>query len=431
MRAQRMLAGLLATTALAAGLAGCSGGSAAPATSGGAAGSSAPAENAELKVWMVTQEDTQKAAWEKLVDGFSKANPTIKITTEQRAVDAHKEALRQVSGTKAGPDVYWYWEGPGLGGSLVKAGMSKDLTDFYKQFGWESRFSAAALGGITQYGGFHGVPWTLQGQGLYYNKKLFEKAGITDLPTDYAGLVAVADKLVAAGITPIQFGGTVNWHVMRLLDNTIEAKCGVDVRDQLFAKSANWGTTPCVTDSFTELKTWSEKYINKGFMSMSNDDSTQLFYQGKAAMALEGTWFNANVKENGLDPEDIGIFAFPTGTGRLYSFGEAFYINSASEHPDAAAKFLDYLTSTEAQQTAVGAWAALSVNKEVQPSTENPLNAVWPPIYEAAKGTITNSDQVLSLEETTEYWRIQNAVAIGQMQPAEAGAAMQKFFDSE
>ena len=85
----------------------------------------------------------------------------------------------------------------------------------------------------------------------YYNKSLFEKAGITAAPTDYAGLVAAADKLVAAGITPIQFGGTVNWHVMRLLDNLIEAKCGVDVRDQLFAKAANWGRTACVNDAFT------------------------------------------------------------------------------------------------------------------------------------------------------------------------------------
>jgi len=431
MRPMRILASLLATTALAAGLVGCGGGTTPTTTGGAAASSAAPAENAELKVWMVTQEDSQKKAWETIVAGFTKANPTIKVTTEERAVDAHKEALRQVSGTKAGPDIYWYWEGPGLGGSLVKAGMSKDLTDFYKQFNWESRFSSAALGGITQYGGFHGIPWTLQGQALYYNKSLFEKAGITAAPTDYAGLVAAADKLVAAGITPIQFGGTVNWHVMRLLDNLIEAKCGVDVRDQLFAKAANWGSTACVNDAFTELKTWADKYLQKGFMSQSNDDSSQLFFQGKAAMALEGTWFNSNIVDAEMKPEGVGIFQFPTGTGRLYSFGEAFYLNSASEHPDAAAKFLDYITSTEAQQTAVGNWAALSVNKEVQPSAENPLNAVWPPIFDAAKGTITNSDQVLSLEETTEYWRIQNAVAIGELAPAEAGAAMQKFFDSE
>lgn len=428
MRPTRILAGLLATTALAAGLIGCSSGASTPQTGGTA---TAATENVTLKVWMTTQEDTQKKAWNTLVKNFTAANPNIKITTEERSVDAHKEALRQVSGTKAGPDIYWYWEGPGLGGSLVKAGMSKDLTEYYKQFGWDSRFSSAALAGVTQYGGYHGVPWTLQGQALYYNKKLFKDAGITDLPADYAGLVAAADKLVAKGTTPIAFGGTVNWHVMRLLDNLIETKCGTDTRDKLFAKQVKWSETPCVTDAFTELKTWADKYLNKGFISVSNDDSSQLFYQGKAAMALEGTWFNANVKENGMDPNNVGILQFPTGTSRLYSFGEGFYINSGSEHADAAAKFLDFITNTESQKIAVGAWAAMSVNKDVQPSTDNPLNALWPPIYNGASGTFTNSDQALGLDETTEYWRIQNAVAIGKMQPAEAGKAMQDFFDNE
>ncbi len=428
MRITRILAGLLATTTLAAGLAGCSGGAAVPSAAGS---SSAAQENAELKVWMVTQQDTQKASWKTLVDDFEAANPNIKIVTEERAVDAHKEALRQVSGTGAGPDIYWYWEGPGLGGSLVKAGMSKDLTDYYTQYTWDDRFSAAASAGTKQYGGNHGVPWTVQGEALFYNKKVFAGAGITDFPTDYAGLLAAADKLVAKGVAPIQFGGTVNWHLMRLLDSLIDTKCGADTMTKLMTKTTSWASEQCVTDAFTELKTWSDKYINKGFISMSNDDSSQLFYQGKAAMALEGTWFDANVKENGMDPANIGIVPFPTGTGRLYGFGEAFYVNAKSEHPDAAAKFLDFITSTEEQAKVVGSWAALSVNKAVQPKDTNPLDALWGPIFSNAKGLYVNSDQSLSLEETTEYWRIQNAVAIGKMQPAEAGAAMQKFFDQE
>ncbi len=423
MRAKRMLAIALATTALVAGVAGCGGGSSNNGTNAD--------QKVDLKVWLTTQEPTQKKAWTTLVNNFEKANPNITITTEERSVDAHKEALRQVSGTKAGPDIYWYWAGPGLGGSLVKAGMSKDLTEYYKQYGWDNRFSAAALAGATQYGGYQGVPWTLQGQALFYNKKLFAKAGITNAPTNYAELVADADTLASKGITPIEFGGTVNWHVMRLLDNLIETKCGAETRDKLFDKKISWADTPCVTDAFTDLKKWSDKYFNKGFISVSNDDSSQLFYQGKTAMALEGTWFDANIKENGLDPKDVGVFQFPTGTGRLYSFGETFYINSSSQNPDAAAKFLDFITNSDSQKATVGAWAAMSVNKEVQPSTSNPINALWPPIYNDAKGTFVNSDQALGLDEVTEYWRIQNAVVIGKMQPADAGKAMQQFFDNE
>ncbi|MDO4901075.1 hypothetical protein [Actinomyces sp.] len=41
-----------------------------------------------------------------------------------------------------------------------------------------------------------------------------------------------------------------------------------------------------------------------------------------------------------------------------------------------------------------------------------------------------NFDQALSLDETTEYWRIQNSVLIGDMAPDQAGPAMQKFIDA-
>ncbi|MCB2176914.1 MAG: extracellular solute-binding protein [Actinomycetales bacterium] len=427
MRYTRSAAVAISATAALALVTGCGSGGTSDA---GSSGSGSSGEKVDLTLWLPTQEDSQKAGLETLVSDFEAANPDITVKYEERSVDDHKTALRQVAGTDAGPDIYWYWEGPGLGGELVNAGMSLDLTKYYDQYGWSDRFSDAALAGITQYGQHDGIPWTLQGEAIYYNKTLFAKAGITGTPTSYDELVADADKLVAAGITPIQFGGTVNWHVMRLLDSLIETECGSTVADALNTTQKGWDSEPCVTDAFTALKTWGEKYINQGFMGISNDDSSQLFYTGQAAMALEGTWFDANLTDNGVNPDDIGIFAFPTGTGRLYGFGEAYYVNATSKHPDEAAKFLDFITSTAEQEKVVGAWAAMSPNVDVAPATGNPLHELWPPIFKAATGLYINNDQNLSLDQTTEYWRIQNSVLTGDIAPADAGAEFQKFIDA-
>ncbi|WP_235915527.1 ABC transporter substrate-binding protein [Puerhibacterium puerhi] len=398
----------------------CSGGNEA---AGGEAGG-------EVTVWMTTQEDTQKAAWDELVSTFEEQNPDITIKTEARAIDAHKDALRQVAGTNSGPDIYWYWEGAGLGGELVDVGMSKDLTEYYEQYGWDDRFTSAALSSVTQYGGYHGVPWTQQAQAIFYNKKLFEQAGITELPTTYDDLVKTAETLKGAGITPMEFGGTVNWHVMRLLDSLIETKCGADKADELNTGDGDWGTEPCVTEAFTELKTWADNYLNEGFMAISNDDSSQLFFTGEAAMTIEGTWFESNAIDGGMSPEDIGIFAFPTGTERLYGFGEGFYINAESDQPDEAAKFLDFITSTEGQEIAGNAWAALSVNKDVKPSGDSVLAPTWNELFANAEGIYTNNDQNFSTAETTEYWRVQNSVLTGDLAPADAGAEFQAFRDA-
>lgn len=418
MRNKRFLGAAALTVTAAAVLTGCSG-------SGGSGGG----EN-DLVIWMPTQEDSQGEAINAVIDEFEKQNEGVTVTLEERSVDEHKNAMRQAAGTDSGPDIYWYWEGSGLGGELVDVGMSKDLSDYYSEYGWDDRFTAASMSGITQYGGYHGVPWSQQGEGIYYDKSLFAQAGIDAAPTSYDELVDAAKKLKAAGITPIEFGGTVNWDVMRLLDSLIETECGAEVADELNTGDGDWGAESCVTDAFTELKTWGTDYFNDGYLGINNDDAAQLFFSGKAAMSLEGTWYNSQVVDNGMNPEDIGVIPFPTGTGRLYGFGEAFYINAASDKADLAAKFLDFGTSEEGQALVGDAWAALSVNKDVPVDTSNPLNAVWAEIFQSVDGGYTNNDQNFTTAETTEFWRIQNSVLTGDIDPADAGAEFQKFRDS-
>jgi raffinose/stachyose/melibiose transport system substrate-binding protein len=395
------------------------------ACSGGSGGG----EN-EIDVWLLTQSDSEKAAMDELVAAFEDETGVV-VNIEERSVDQHKEALRQAAGTDALPDVYRYWEGSGLGGELVDMGVSLDLTDYYEEYGWEDRFTEASLAGITQYDGFHGVPWVQQTEGIYYNKKLFAEAGIDVEPTTYEELVAAADKLSAAGITPMEFGGTVNWDVMRLLDSLIETLCGSETADELNTGDGDWSAELCVTEAFTELKTWGDTYLNDGFMGISADDAAQLFYSGQVAMSLEGTWYNSQILDEGMSPEDVGIFPFPTGTDRLYGFGEALYITSNTEKADQAAQFLDYITSDEGQEIAGSAWGAFSVNKNVPIDDSNPLNLVWAEITENVTGGLyTNNDQNFSTAVTGEYWRIQNSVLTGDIAPEDAGAEFQAYRDA-
>jgi raffinose/stachyose/melibiose transport system substrate-binding protein len=399
------------------------------ACSGGDGGESSDGAQT-VTVWQLTLEDTQKEAWDALVAGFEEANPDITIATEERATDPHKEALRQAAGTDAGPDIYRYWGGAGLGGELVDVGMSQDLTEYYEEYGWADELTPAALQNATQYGGYHGVPFIQATEVVFYNKALFEQAGITDLPTTYDELVEVAGTLKDAGITPMEFGGTVNWHVMRLLDSLIETECGAEKGDELTQGDADWGSEECVDAAFTELQTWGADYLNEGFMAISNDDSSQLFYSGQAAMTIEGDWFGPMALDGGLPEEDLGIFAFPTGTGRTYGFGELLYLTPNAEDPDAAATFLDYMVSAEGQEKLGTAFGAISVNPEVAPPADAPLGDEWRAIVAGSEGLYVNNDQNFSTAATTEFWRIQNSVLTGDIDPSDAGEEFQKWRDA-
>jgi raffinose/stachyose/melibiose transport system substrate-binding protein len=403
--------------------------SAVVAVAGGIGPASASEEQVELSWWDLTLLDNTRPVLEAAIEGFEAEHPNISITVEERSTDGHKDALRTAVGTPGEPDMYRMWTGLGLGGEFVNAGASADLTEYYEQYGWDDRFSAPALAGVTQYGGYDGVPYLIRGEAVYYRKDLFEEAGITATPQTYDELVAAAEALAASGVAAFEFGGTVNWDLMRLLDSLFEEACGGDVHDQLKSLEADWSTEPCVTEAFTELQMWTDQYVHEGFMGVDELQSEQLLFAGQAAMALEGDWFSSPIDVND-SKDEYGLFPFPTGTGRLYGFSEAIYVGEQSEHKDEAAMFLDYVTSAEVQQTFVGPFGSLSVNKDVAPASDHPLDTAWIDIFDNAEGIYLNGDQSLPLDVTTEYWRIQNGVALGDIDPADAGAQMQTFIDA-
>jgi raffinose/stachyose/melibiose transport system substrate-binding protein len=302
------------------------------------------------------------------------------------------------------------------------------MTKYYQEYKWNDRFIPPVLAFSTQYpGGTYGVPLNFHGETLYYNKALFAKAGITAPPTSWAELDADADKLVASGVAPIAFGGTVNWHVMRMMDAILEATCGAEKNDGLMSMKLDWSKEDCATKAFEELHTWTSKYFLKPFMGIDNQQAFNLFLQDRAAMMLEGDWFIGQLKTAGKNTDDYATFQIPTGTGRLYGFGEYNYISTKSKDPDAAAKFLDYLESDAVQQANLGIFGALSVNKNVKYDNIDALTKQVLGIFGSAKGLYVNGDQAFPLTETTEYWRIINDVASDNLDPAKAAGEMQSF----
>ncbi|MFI9845273.1 ABC transporter substrate-binding protein [Nonomuraea sp. NPDC051941] len=386
----------------------------------------------KLSWWMVTQNaDTANAAFKSIIGDFEKQNPNIKVDLQYRAVDAHKDALRTTAGSSSGPDIYYNWAGPGLGGELVKSGVSLDLSKYYQQYKWADRFNPSTLAAYKQYGGYHGVPWTQRTEVVYYHKDQFAKAGISAPPTTYQEWATAAQKLKDAGLTPITMGGKDNWHVMRLLDTFIETNCGAELGDKLNTRSTSWAGQPCVDKSFEQLKQWSGNYFNKGFAGLPVAEAGAMFHSGKSAMQLEGDWFTQQNIDAGDDQNNVGVFPMPTGTDRLYGFSEGMYISKSSKHPDEAAKFLDFFTSAAVEGKYLGVFSSVPVNKETK--GENPLAPINTQIAELtgkAKGFFLNNDQNFPTDVTTEYWRIQNGVTSGSIAPKEAGALLQKFIDT-
>ena len=389
------------------------------------------AQAQEIKFWTLNfANDSANRAFQSIVKQFEDANPGVTIKLEQRGTDEHKSALRVASGSEQAPDIYFMWAGLGLGGEFVKSGLALNMEKYYAEYKWDDRFLPVALSFSKDYpGGRFGVPYTFKGEALYYNKALFQKAGIAGEPKTYDELVADAEKLAKAGIPAITFGGTVNWHVMRLMDELLETACGPEKHDALMNMKTNWAEEPCATKAFEELHRWTSKYTLKPFMGIDQLQAFNLFLAGRAAMMLEGDWLVGQLRD-AKRLADFAVFPFPTGTKRLYGFAEYNYVSTKSKNPDIAAKFLDFLSSTPVQQAHLGEFGTISVNKEVKYTSTEPLEVAWRKIFGAYEGTFVNGDQAFPLTVTTEYWRIINQVASDSLDPKAAAGELQKFIAS-
>ncbi len=393
----------------------------------GAGGASAQ----EIDLWTLNfSSEASNDALEAIAEEFEASHPGVDVVITQRGVDEIKTALRVAAGSNTGPDIFFSWAGLGLGGEYVNAGMSLPLDAYYEQYGWNESLLPTAAAFADQYeGGKHGVPFTFKGEVVYYNKTLFEKAGIEGEPESYEELRTAAEQLKEAGIPAFTFGGTVNWHLMRLMDVLVETECGAETHDALKAMEASWSDTPCATAAFEELKTWTDDYILSPFMGIDQAQSFNLFAAGRAAMMLEGNWLVQQLAEV-ADLENFGIFPFPTGTDRLYGFAEYHYVSANSEHPDLAAEFLDFFNSTEIQQKHLGAFATNSVNAEVSYADQRPLDAEWTEIFEGYDAMFVNGDQGFPASVTSEYFRVINEVANGDLAPADAAATLQGYIEN-
>ena len=362
----------------------------------------------------------------KIISDFEAANPGVTVKLENRATDEHKSALRVASGSDQAPDIYFMWAGLGLGGEFVKSGLALPMDKYYTEYKWDDEFIGPALSFSKQYpGGRYGVPYTFRGEALYYNKALFEKAGITSLPTTYDELVADADKLAAAGIPAITFGGTVNWHLMRLMDEILEVQCGPEKHDALMAMKVSWADEPCATKSFEELHKWTSKYVLKPFMGIDNNQSFNLFLAGRAAMMLEGNWLVGQLR-NANKLADYGLFPFPgTDTSLWVRRVQLRQHQEQESGPRGQVPRLSRVDAGAASQSR--RLRRTSVNKNVKSDSKEPLDLEWAKIFGQFNDVFVNGDQAFPLDVTTEYWRVINEVASDHLDPKAAAGELQKF----
>jgi raffinose/stachyose/melibiose transport system substrate-binding protein len=350
----------------------------APATQAPAA-TEAPAEKVTVTWWHITTKDPGLTDWQKMADDYMAAHPNVNIEITVLENEAFKTKLTTVMQSGDPPDIFQSWGG-GAFNQQVEAGLLKDITaDLEADAAWKDSFAPGALGVYSYQGKNYGVPWDMGMVGFWYNKDLFEQAGIDAPPATWTEFLEDVQTLKDAGITPISIGEGDKWPGMHYWNYLATRLCGQAGFDAAMARTGSFAD-PCFVEAGTKLQELvALEPFQEGFLGAVHDDMQAAFGNGKAAMELSGQWAPSTQAANSADQkgvQNLGLFGFPeveggAGAGTdVVGGGNGFAIGKNAE-PEAI-DFVKYLTSVENQTIIAANGSGIPVVKGAEKGLTDP-----------------------------------------------------------
>jgi raffinose/stachyose/melibiose transport system substrate-binding protein len=361
-----------------------------------------------LTVWDQESGPVSKV-WDRLNAEFEQRYPNVTIKRVNRDFGELKTLLKlAISGPHA-PDVVEANQGWPDMGQLVKAGLLLPLDNYAKAYGWDKRVSAnvRAVSSWTPDGKEFGTGnlygYTSMGEivGVYYNKQLLAKLGLT-VPTTFAQFEQDLAAAKNAGEVPIQFGNNDAFpgiHEYAIVQDQM-ASVGY-LTDLIFGRQGNQLSfdTPENVQAATTLQNWAKAgYFTPGFGGGGYDTAVANFGKGQGLFMITGNWIVANL---GADNDKFGFFLMPpvtAGAPPVSTGGAGFplAITSAAEHPDVAAAYLDWMSNDHASDLLLQA-GELPLSIGASTSSVTPGTVLADVVH--AADTVSRADGVVPYED--------------------------------
>ncbi|GII73864.1 sugar ABC transporter substrate-binding protein [Sphaerisporangium melleum] len=248
---------------------------------------------------------------------------------------------------------------------LVKDNLLKNMDGYAKAFGWD-KWPASQLeqlrmgpGGRPRgEGSLYAMGINFSMTGVFYNKKLAEKIGLSSPPATLAGLDDALAKAKDAGITPIvQFNGGATGGLAFPLQNLMASYGPAGpINDWIFQKPGATIDTPSNLQAAQHLERWIKAgYFQKDVNAVDYATMMSRFIDGQGLFMFDGDWESGNLDKQ--MPGEAGFFLMPPaqagGKRAAMSAPLTFGVSARAKNADCAAFFLDWV-ATDRQAREIG-----------------------------------------------------------------------------
>lgn len=276
----------------------------------------------------VANPQEQEAVTYNIVQAFNeKYDGKYKVEFEASDKESHSKNMKLEASDGTLPQIFWLdaSEAP----EYSDSGVLMDLSDFLS----ENSDIQTALGGMENAfqddNGQYGLPYQCNVQGIFYNKDLFDKAGI-EYPTNdttYEEFIEMIKKLKESGVTPLSIGSKNSAYAMWEFNETLARYGWAENIDSILSGEKKFNNED-LNACFEKLKGIADAgAFPENMATIEYFDAKQLFIEGKAAMFGTGQWDCAEFDEN--IGEKVGFWWGPKFTDTNYNQDIAMKVPSA------------------------------------------------------------------------------------------------------
>jgi len=363
-----------------------------------------------------------------IIPAFNEEYPNIEVVFQPLPPAEYNSALNaKLEGGSAGDLITARPFDASL--SLYEQGYLADLSDLP---GMDNFSDVAKSAWQTDDGSAtFAVPMASVIHGFIYNAEIFDELDLEE-PDTVEEFFEVLETIEEDGTyTPLAIGTSDLWEAATMGFQNIGPNYwnGEEGRRALIA-----GEEKLTDDQYVavweQLADWSD-YMGNGYEAQSYPDSQNLFTLGRAAIFPAGSWeislFNQQADfEMGAFPPPL-----PAGQDTLYISDHtdiAMGMNPATEHPEEARLFLEWMTTQEFAELYSNELPGFFSLSNHSISLDDPLAQEVIDWRQEAESTIRNSYQILSRGEPNlenQLWNLSAQVMNGDISPEEAAQRAQ------
>lgn len=348
-------------------------------TSFGALTASSAFADVEIEYWQYFF-DARVEAMEQLIENFEAANPDITVKMSHFPYADYRTKVAAAIPAGEGPDVvqlFYGWLNDYIEAELIQPLPASAIdpaqvdADFFPM-----------VQAMKRDGQYYALPTAVRSLALFYNERLFDEAGIGEVPE-------TLDKLVEAAKACTKFDGAGNI-------TQVGITTGMTAQDHHWFREVlvrQFGGDPYLDDYQTVnyateageralafyIGLETEHNVTKaGFM----DEPQAAFKASRACMHIDGSFRIGSL--NSVRGLKWGVAELPANAEGVRANYSSYWVNAVTtkaegERYDASLKFMDYITSDEAMQIWLDVVGELPAKPSVGMTDANANNPLFGP----------------------------------------------------